>query len=162
MPAMAVQYSTSATPLSRSRRPGPGGGGAITASAPSECTRSSPATTAAPSNDHPWAFLAIGLSGSYIEETPDPGLVEHDELGAVTHCPLPGIWWNRKRRFTAPFVNVKRATDLHVLDVHDGPVWTLFLTRPKTRSWGFAGPFGWMGWRDFDSAFPERDAWTDA
>lgn len=113
-------------------------------------------------HDHPWAFLAIGLSGSYIEETPDPGLVEHDELGAVTHCPLPGIWWNRKRRFTAPFVNVKRATDLHVLDVHDGPVWTLFLTRPKTRSWGFAGPFGWMGWRDFDSAFPERDAWTDA
>ena len=127
-------------------------------------------------HDHPWPFLALGLSGSYVEIVPAPGSVVYgtDGLGNahIADCPTPhgGDWSNatsfgysgvRHRRYRAPFVNVKRAEDLHVLEIEGGPVWTLFLTRPKQRSWGFAGPFGWLPWRQFDEQFPEREAWTD-
>lgn len=105
-------------------------------------------------HDHPWPFAAIGLAGSYVEETPF--------IGNDGTVPLPGQATNWRRRFRAPFINIKRATDLHVLTVDPGPVWTLFLTRPKQRSWGFGGPFGWLGWRTFDAEFPERNAWTEA
>lgn len=104
-------------------------------------------------HDHPWTFLSIGLVGTYVEETPFVGID-----GAV---PPPGAPDNWHRTLRAPFINVKRATDLHVLAVPGRSVWTLFLSRPKTRSWGFAGPFGWLPWRSFDAEFPERNAWTE-
>lgn len=103
-------------------------------------------------HDHPWPFASVGLTGSYVEVTPFLG------DGAV---PAPDDPRNWRRRWRAPFLNRKAATDLHVLEVDGRPVWTLFLTRPKERSWGFAGPFGWLPWRTFDAEFPERDAWTE-
>lgn len=109
-------------------------------------------------HDHPWPFLSIGLAGAYVERTPLH--VERDADGRVTACDRVGHPSELSRLFRAPFLNRKRAADLHVLDVHRGPVWSLFLTRPKVRSWGFAGPFGWLPWREFDEQYPERDAWT--
>lgn len=29
------------------------------------------------------------------------------------------------------------------------PVWTLFITGPNVRTWGFWCPKGWVAWRDF-------------
>jgi hypothetical protein len=120
-------------------------------------------------HDHPWPFVSIGLWGTYIELTPNPRYVEHERAdlgGQLLWCCAPHDQVTLdehpmvlRRRFRAPFVNRKAATDLHVLEV-ERPVWSLFLTRPKQRSWGFAGPFGWLPWRTFDQEFPERDAWT--
>jgi hypothetical protein len=108
-------------------------------------------------HDHPWDFLSIGLRGSYVEET--TAVVPGETLADV-YAPAPG--WGDRHRFRAPFINRHRATDLHVLHVGGNrPCWTLFITGPKIRSWGFAGPFGWLGWRDFDAQYPERDAWTE-
>jgi hypothetical protein len=110
--------------------------------------------------------MSIGLHGSYIERTPWPGALLYSTNGLgdsrLERCPHPGNGTpiEEQRRFRAPFINRHQAEDLHVLDVEAGPVWTLFLTRPKTRSWGFAGPFGWLGWRDFDERYPEREAYT--
>lgn len=109
-------------------------------------------------HDHPWPFLSILLRGSYVEIQPGWGLSDCD--GVVVACPSPGEDDESIRRYRAPTINRKHAMDLHVLTVERGPVWTLFLTRPKVRSWGFAGPFGWLPWRSFDKEFPERDAWT--
>lgn len=103
-------------------------------------------------HDHPWPFVSILLRGSYIERRPWP------PHGTVHP---PDDHRNAEHTYRAPAINRKAATDLHVLTVERGPVWTLFLTRPKQRSWGFAGPFGWMPWREFDARFPERDAWTE-
>lgn len=104
-------------------------------------------------HDHPWPFLSVGLRGSYVEETPF--------IGPDGTVPAPGEPGNWNRTMRAPFVNRKAAGDLHVLRVPGRPVWTLFFTRPKVRSWGFAGPFGWLPWRSFDAEFPERNAWTE-
>lgn len=109
-------------------------------------------------HDHPWPFVSIGLHGTYVEER--PGHV-HVVDGVPVDCSSPGAPENTLHTYQAPFVNVKAATDLHVLSVADGPVWTVFCTLRKERSWGFAGPFGWRGWRTFDAEFPERDAWTE-
>jgi hypothetical protein len=100
-------------------------------------------------HDHPWDFVAVGLRGSYVEEVPRRVTMGTDGLGRsyIAHCPKPGT--GDRRRFHAPFVNRKRATDLHSLTVERGPVWTLFVSGRKQRTWGFAGPNGWTHYRDF-------------
>lgn len=115
-------------------------------------------------HDHPWPFFSIGIRGAYLERRPKrfPSPPQHltgDDR--TVWYPTPSDAVNTTtHRYRAPFVNRKAATDLHVLEVERGPVWTLFCTRPKQRSWGFAGPFGWLPWRRFDAEFPERDAYT--
>lgn len=112
-------------------------------------------------HDHPWPFLSIGLAGAYVETQPattiTKGMGAERQVAWASEVDHPD---NPRRLFRAPFLNRKAATDLHVLEVDKGPVWSLFFTRPKVRSWGFAGPFGWLGWRAFDAEHPERDAWT--
>ena len=41
------------------------------------------------------------------------------------------------------------AKELHRLEVVEGPVWTLFITGPKERDWGFMMPDG--TWRHSDT-----------
>lgn len=117
-------------------------------------------------HDHPWDFASIIVRGAYVETRPTVVLYgDPEQPERVTWCPavdaeLPSDMTERTL-YRAPAINRKRATDLHVLEVDDGPVWSLFFTRPKVRSWGFAGPFGWLGWRTFDAEYPERDAYTE-
>ncbi|CAN0516096.1 unnamed protein product, partial [Scytosiphon promiscuus] len=33
--------------------------------------------------------------------------------------------------------------------VNEGPVWSLFITGPKYREWGFRTAGGWMHWKEF-------------
>lgn len=101
-------------------------------------------------HDHPWPFVSIGLRGSYTELT--PGQVRIDsETGQLTARP-PDHASTHRHRFRAPFINHKAALDLHALVVERGPVWSLFLTRPKQRSWGFVTSSGFIPWREFPTA----------
>jgi hypothetical protein len=83
-------------------------------------------------HDHPWVSLSFALSGEYIEHTDD--------------------YIKRRRRGSIVF---RRATHSHRIELvrKDGkamPAWTLFLTGPKVREWGFdCGVKGWVHWRDF-------------
>mgnify|MGYP000066528385 CR=1 FL=1 len=43
------------------------------------------------------------------------------------------------------------STSAHRIELVAGPVWTLFLTGPFRREWGFHCPQGWRHWRDFTS-----------
>lgn len=100
-------------------------------------------------HDHPWPFVSIGLAGSYVEVTP----AWADPWGGRFRCAAAvDNLRNGRRRLRAPFVNRKAATDLHLLEVEHGPVWTLFLTGRKQRTWGFATPAGWVPWREFNTA----------
>lgn len=77
-------------------------------------------------HDHPWDNTTIVLSGSYREVTP-LGL-QFRTAGDIVH---------------------RQAEDAHRLVVGDGDAWTLFITGPKRREWGFHCPKGWVQWQDF-------------
>ena len=37
----------------------------------------------------------------------------------------------------------------HRIELHKGECWTLFVTGPRVREWGFLCPQGWRHWREF-------------
>lgn len=82
-------------------------------------------------HDHPWVNLSILLAGSYTEHTIEAG----------------GVHVRRRRRAGDWVARGARAA--HRIELHAGPCWTLFITGPRVRSWGFHCPGGWRHWRDF-------------
>lgn len=78
-------------------------------------------------HDHPWMSVSLALAGRMIEVLP------HTHWRWVE--PGDVVW--------------RRPTHAHRLELIDGPAWTLFLTGPVVRSWGFHCPQGWRHWRDF-------------
>ena len=72
-------------------------------------------------HDHPWYSCSILLKGE---------IREHSDKG-IKYVPR---WWPVFR--TAKFA--------HRIELVKGPVWTIFITGPKTRTWGFYPPGGWM------------------
>lgn len=78
-------------------------------------------------HDHPWDNTTLVLKGRYIEITPRLSLLR--DAGDVVH---------------------RRAEDLHRIVLLNGEeAWSLFITGPKRREWGFDCPKGWVHWRDF-------------
>lgn len=82
-------------------------------------------------HDHPWWNFSYLLDGSYTEHTIDAGGVH-----------------KRTCRFAGEF-KFRRAGAAHRIELEDGPCWTLFVTGPRIRSWGFHCPKGWVHWRIF-------------
>lgn len=86
-------------------------------------------------HDHPWWNMSLLLDGKYVEYTP-----------TGVHYRDPGHLYFRP------------AKALHRVELHRGaytgeewPVWTLFVTGPRFREWGFACPQGWRHWTEFTS-----------
>jgi hypothetical protein len=65
-------------------------------------------------HDHPWWFLTFVLKGGYWDFT--PGDVEH---------------------VSAPAVRFRPALHRHTVKPYPGGAWTLLITGPKIRAWGF-------------------------
>lgn len=90
-------------------------------------------------HDHPWVNYSVLLLGEYTEHTIAAGGVHRREIlraGAV------------RARWSGKFA--------HRVELHAGSCWTLFITGPVYREWGFHCPErGWVHWRDFTDA---RDA----
>jgi hypothetical protein len=82
-------------------------------------------------HDHPWPNLSLVVSGSYVEHTIAAGGV------------------HRRARLTAGAVKLRGPRAAHRLELDGGPCWTLFVTGPRVRHWGFHCPAGWRHWRDF-------------
>lgn len=98
-------------------------------------------------HDHPWENLSILLSGDYIEVVPDTSGLKtpYTRIADLPQCELD--------RFAGDLV-FRFATDSHRLVIPDGegPVWSLFLTGPTRRDWGFHCPHGWRHYREFTDA----------
>lgn len=83
-------------------------------------------------HDHPWWNVSILLRGGYVEVMPNA--TKHRRAGHVVF---------------------RRAEAAHRLVLHRDasgrsiPCWSLFLTGPVVRQWGFLCPKGWRHWRDF-------------
>lgn len=88
-------------------------------------------------HDHPWWSVSVLLKGSLWEVTPHP---EYKD-------------WTKYRRVRRLIPRFRRATALHriVKPDHPEPAWTLFITGPRRREWGFQCPDGWRSYREFDA-----------
>ena len=86
-------------------------------------------------HDHPWRNCSVILSGTYVE------WVRGHEGDPGTERPIV-----RKRGS----VVLRRACAAHRLVVPSSqPCWTLFITGPRVREWGFYCPKGWLPWQQF-------------
>lgn len=83
-------------------------------------------------HDHPWASLSIVLDGQYIEH--------FAQFKAL------------RRRWAFAFRGAKCAHRVEL--INDRPSWTLFITGPKVRDWGFHCPNKWVPWKKFVSRHP--------
>lgn len=83
-------------------------------------------------HDHPWVNCSIILDGEYIE---------HDMSGNA-------------KAYNAGNIKFRRASSAHRLELVGVECWTLFITGPVIREWGFHCPNGWRHWKEFVS---ERD-----
>ncbi len=82
-------------------------------------------------HDHPWANVSVLLQGEYTEHTISAG----------------GINVRTVRR--AGDLKARRPSAAHRVELHAGSCWTLFITGPRVRAWGFHCPHGWRHWKDF-------------
>lgn len=82
-------------------------------------------------HDHPWWNVSIVLRGSYLEHIQGQ-MPRHRGVGAIVF---------------------RLATLAHRVElIGDRPAWTLFITGPVVREWGFHCPQGWRHWREFTDA----------
>lgn len=79
-------------------------------------------------HDHPWSSLSIKLWGG--------------ELIEIFDCQP----FNVECTITPPRIAYRDAELSHRLEVPGKPVWTLFITGPYKREWGFNCPSGWVHW----------------
>lgn len=83
-------------------------------------------------HDHPWLNLSIVLAGGYFDVTADRGGHLHKKWVAPGSIKFRSPW--TAHRLVAP-----------------SPAWSLFITGPKMRVWGFFCPKGWVPWHRFVS-----------
>lgn len=82
-------------------------------------------------HDHPWWNLSVLLDGRYVEHTISAGGIN------VRTERKAGDW------------KFRQAGAAHRIELIEGPCWTVFITGPRLREWGFHCPRGWVHWRDF-------------
>lgn len=81
-------------------------------------------------HDHPWVNVSILLKGSYVEHMIRAGGV------------------HTAKKYVAGNVKFRRAKTAHRIEI-DEPCWSLFITGPVIRKWGFHCTAGWRPWSLF-------------
>jgi hypothetical protein len=85
-------------------------------------------------HDHPWINISILLRGSYLEHTPK------------------GVFLRKPGQIVFRKATAQHRVELLRDETEVGellPVWTLFITGPKIRDWGFVCKRGWIPWWEF-------------
>ena len=89
-------------------------------------------------HDHPWPWCSVLLRGRYLEHTIQAGGINRRrlrEVGSIKFA-LP----SKAHRIELELTPSGRSQ----------PCWTLFITGPRTREWGFHCPEqGWVPWQKF-------------
>lgn len=102
-------------------------------------------------HDHPWWNVSVILMGEYLEHLPHwqsgraPVLRSYEM--EQPDGPMTVHVVSRREGEVVP----RLGKSLHRLELpsHLHHVWSLFITGPRFRSWGFACPKGWRHWRLF-------------
>ena len=97
-------------------------------------------------HDHPWPSISFNITGGLSEiYCKKPKYPEDTQPNNVLKRDIPfGKWVYRGPRFAhrlylkpeTPYVGLKG-------------IWTLFITGPRIRKWGFWCPHSWRYWKDF-------------
>jgi hypothetical protein len=94
-------------------------------------------------HDHPWLNLSVVLKGGYREVMP--------ASRPSNDWPVPPQWsvWRGPGSIV-----LRRPTAAHRLEIdpvaaNGETCWSLFVTGPNVRGWGFWCPRGWKPWREF-------------
>lgn len=82
-------------------------------------------------HDHPWWNVSLLLNGTYTEHT----------------IPAGGV--NVRTVYSAGDLKFRPAKAAHRVELHAGACWSLFITGPVIREWGFHCPAGWRPWKQF-------------
>lgn len=104
-------------------------------------------------HDHPWWNVSIILRGGYFEVMPTgikkryPGAIIVRRARAAHRLELgrdyaKGYWDSNP-------AEIGHTMGGNVWVVPLKLCWSLFITGPKVREWGFLCPQGWRHWRDF-------------
>lgn len=84
-------------------------------------------------HDHPWASLTLMIFGEYTEHRIADGGIHHRRV-----VRFGDLLFRASGRIA------------HRIELHNGPCWTLFITGPRYRTWGFHCPEqGWIDWKRF-------------
>lgn len=97
-------------------------------------------------HDHPWVSLSIVLRGGYFDITPGPDASYQRRWygpGAIVFRFARSSHRVELSRYWVSWRGVWYPSDAEV------PAWTLFLTGPRIREWGFHCPNGWRHWKEF-------------
>jgi hypothetical protein len=87
-------------------------------------------------HDHPWSNVSILLEGGYIEHRIEAGGIH-----------------TKAKRVAGEFCIRLSGKIAHRIELDQGPCWTLFITGPRYRKWGFHCPdFGWVHWKLFTAS----------
>ena len=87
-------------------------------------------------HDHPWASCSILLRGQYVEHTIAAGGIQHRQLLQAGQIRI---------RWSGRFA--------HRIELTSGDCWTVFITGPRYRAWGFHCPEqGWIPWERFTAS----------
>lgn len=96
-------------------------------------------------HDHPWWNVSVVLRTGYFEVVPFVS-----EIRGSISADLP---YQQRRLWRGPgSVVFRRAEQPHRLEIPGAlspPTWTLFITGPRCREWGFHCPKGWRHWREY-------------
>lgn len=102
-------------------------------------------------HDHPWWFVSILLKGSYIEHRWVDGVesVHRRRAPSIAYRPLSthhrvmldDEWYD---------TGIVSRRSGKVLGQRFKPVWTIILTGPDVRKWGFWCKETFVPWREFD------------
>lgn len=82
-------------------------------------------------HDHPYPSVSILLLGDYFEHTAPDG------VAVRTLYRTGSVIWRL------------RGSKGHRIELSRSVCWTLFITGPRYREWGFHCPKGWVRWQDF-------------
>lgn len=92
-------------------------------------------------HDHPWWNCTLILRGGFIEHT-----YMHSDANSFDKVTHYRVKWDVIKR---------KAEDIHRIElpaIMSGVTWTLFITGPKTRKWGFWEDDGdtWVAWETYE------------
>lgn len=95
-------------------------------------------------HDHPWWFVSFLIWGRYDE------IITGDGTKAI-YRDAPSVAWRsatHQHRIVLPrIIGFDQSSD-EFTDTRQ-PAWTIVITGPRIREWGFWCPQGFIHWRDF-------------
>lgn len=95
-------------------------------------------------HDHPWFNMSIVLQGDYWEITPKGRFLR--STGAIK---IRTPWAAHRVELFKACNAVDKGGVVLQHTVNEIEAWTLFITGPRVREWGFLCPKGWINWQKF-------------